>query len=179
MIIISILSLYRICPAYVHTLLKLSFSLASFKILIRCSVRFSAMLIFFPLSFFTFKNLFTNIVPRKFYDNWTSMFESLFCPILCVLSKSANNMSSFSSSLNNSKTLSSVRLYFSSFNPRITISPGVLFLPFHLFLNIFYFHNNTFQATLKSCNCYILVKSIFLILKKFLGYKIITFCQIS
>ena len=70
--------------------------------------------------FFTIKNFFTNIAPRRFYNNWMWIATWLsFFPILCVLSKSANNTSSFSSSLNNFKTLSSVISIFSSFNPWI------------------------------------------------------------
>ena len=92
--------------------------------------------------FFTIKNFFTNIAPRRFYNNWmwiATWFS--FFPILCVLSKSANNTSSFSSSLNNFKTLSSVISIFSSFNPWIKMQ---FLLEYCSCLYIFFSRSSTF-----------------------------------
>ena len=116
---LSLLSLNRIRPSYVQTFLKPNFSLALFKILIWYLVRLSVMLIFLALSF----SLLLKTFSRTFYRaNFTItgrgvLLGSLFSPIPCVLSRSANNTSLFSSSLNNFKTLSSVVSLFSSFNP--------------------------------------------------------------
>ena len=137
----------------------------------------------FSLEFFLLLKTFSRILYRA---NFTItgrglLPDFLFFPILCVLSKSAINASSFSSCLDNFKTLSSVLSFFSSFNPWIKMQ---LLLDYSSCLSIFLSRSSTFIVTLfnsfwrvaiiASFSCPSLSYS-----SNFLGYKFNTFCQIS
>ena len=137
------------------------------------------ILIFLALSFVLLLKTFPGILYRA---NFTItgrglLFEFLFFPIPCVLSKSANHASSFSSSLNNFKIH---HLYFRSFlrlisELKCSFSWSTV-LAFRFFSQDPHFHTNNLQFTLKSRNYCILFRSIFLILIKFLGCKFNSLC---